>query len=46
MEVEIFSDALLEAVPLLDGEGVGLSDDRYDVHVAMEMLHELYIDRT
>ena len=32
VEMEVFFNPLFEAVPLLDGEGIGLCDHRDDIH--------------
>ena len=46
MEVKIFTDALLEAVSLLNGQSVGFRYHRYYIYIPMEVLHELHINRT
>ena len=46
VELEVFANTLLEAVPLLDRERVGLRNDWHYVHKAMEVLHKLHIDGT
>ena len=46
VEMEVFLNPLFEAVPLLDGEGIGLCDHRDDVHKTVEVLHELHVNGT
>lgn len=46
MEVKVFTDALLEAVSLLNGQSVSLCYHRDNVDVPMKMFHELHINRT
>ena len=46
VEMEVFLNPLFEAVPLLDGEGIGLCDHRDHVHKPVEVLHELHVNGT